>query len=225
MREIIKPALVLLAICVAMAAVLAFVFDATKPVIAARAAADQKAAMAAVLPQATSFVDLYNSDDPAKSTLPALLDTLNKLPVNQEKALKFSDVEIGKDQSGATVGVVCTSLSQGYSPSGVVVIVGISTTGTLTGVRIGDQNETPGLGSKVLDLNGEFMKQLNGTNLTPKETSGGTFVQLVKNKPAGAPPEQIDAVTGATFSSRAVTRGVEAAFETAHAILSAGGQL
>ena len=225
MREIIKPALVLLAICAAMAAVLAFVFEATKPVIAARAAADQKAAMAAVLPQAASFVDLYNADEPAKSTQPALIGTLKKLPVNQENALKFSDVELGKDKTGATVGAVCTSLSQGYSPSGVVIIVGISTAGTVTGVRIGDQNETPGLGSKVLDLNGEFMKQLNGTNLTPKETSGGTFLQLVKNKPAGAPPEQIDAVTGATFSSRAVTRGVEAALEAAHAILSAGGQL
>ena len=127
----------------------------------------------------------------------------------------------GKSANGTAVGYVFTSLSSGYAPDGVHVTVGIDTTGKITGVRIGDQNETPGLGSKVLALDGPYLKQYK--NLTPT-SANGSYLTLVKNKPASAPPEQIDAVTGATFTSRAVWRAVEASVEAAHAEMSLGGQ-
>ena len=225
MREILKPALVLLAICVAIAAVLAVVYQVTKPIIAKRAADDLKAAMHAVLPKAESFQDLFFDEADAKAknfeVSNAQAQLVKSLPVAAQGGLQMLQISAGKSQTGAIVGYVFTSLSAGYAPDGVHVTVGIDTTGKITGVRIGDQNETPGLGSKVLARRGPYLKQYN--NLTP-QSSNGTYLTLVKNKPASAPPEQIDAVTGATFTSRAVWRAVEASVEAAHAEMSAGGQ-
>lgn len=85
------------------------------------------------------------------------------------------------------------------------IIVGIDLNGVIKGVDVLEHNETPGLGSKI------------------KETRPGEsepyFLRQFKGKDAAsvALKKDIDAITGATISSRAVTDAVR---ETASEFLS-----
>ena len=188
-KDIIKPALVLLAICAGVTLILALVFQGTKPIIAQRAADDLAAAKREVLPMADQFQDL---------ALPSGLATDE--PLGTVKALYVGT------KTGTYEGIVVSSFTRGYDAAGIVLTIGIDKDGTITGVHVGDQKETPGLGTKVLDKAEVYMPQYH--NLKP----AGDLV-LVKNKAASDPAEKIDAVTGATITSRAVWRAVQGALE------------
>lgn len=85
-------------------------------------------------------------------------------------------------------------------PSGfggdINMVVGVGTDGTITGVSVINMSETSGLGTNA--MKDEFRNQYVG--------GSGPF-QV--NKDGGT----IDAITGATITSRAVTNGVNAALE------------
>lgn len=101
-------------------------------------------------------------------------------------------------------GYVFSTSSKGYGGA-VVVMTGISADGEVTGVKLTSQNETPGLGQKALDASytDQYLMAL------PK---GGFAVK--KDDPAG----QIDAIAGATITSRAVTNSVNAAIDAYNVI-------
>ncbi len=80
------------------------------------------------------------------------------------------------------------------------VVVGIDAAGTVTGVSLLEMNETPGLGARTAEA--AFSGQFAG-----KGPKGALAVSKT-------PPEnerQVQAVSGATISSRAVTAAVNAA--------------
>jgi electron transport complex protein RnfG len=87
------------------------------------------------------------------------------------------------------------------------VIIGITIDGSVSGVKLGDNRETPGLGTKA--ANAPFITQFAGKLITMPIT-------LVKKAPAG---NEIQAITGATISSRAVTTSVQYAAQLAGAML------
>lgn len=84
-------------------------------------------------------------------------------------------------------------------------MTGISADGEVTGVKLTSQNETPGLGQKALDASytDQYLMAL---------PEGGFAVK--KDDPAG----QIDAIAGATITSRAVTNSVNAAIDAYNVI-------
>ena len=97
------------------------------------------------------------------------------------------------------VGYLATVLPEGYAGS-VETIVGMDSNGVITGVVVTtNMSETPGLGAKAKD--GEFAKQFE--KAVPPE--GGFAVK----RDGG----EIDAITSATITSRAITNGVNAAVE------------
>lgn len=200
MREIIKPALVLLAICAGVTLILALVFNGTKPIIADRAAQDLEAAKKEVLPLADKFVTLEAAQVAQAAQGTEAIQTVKEVYAG------FKGTEF--------VGSVYRLNSRGYDAAGVEMTVGFAKNGSLTGVKIGENKETPGLGTKVLF--GDYMKQYK--NLKPQGE-----ITVVKNKPAGGKPEDIDAVTGATISSRAVARGVEGARQFSLKLTPEGG--
>ena len=89
----------------------------------------------------------------------------------------------------------------------IVMIVGVDTDLTVTGVSIVKASETAGIGSKVIDN---------------EATSAGTGAldQFVGKSGAGTlvVKQNIDAVTGATVSTKGVTKGVNAALAAAEAM-------
>lgn len=96
-------------------------------------------------------------------------------------------------------GYVFSTSYKGYGGA-VVVMTGISSEGEIKGVKITSQNETPGLGQKALDpsFTDQYLAAI---------PDGGFKVK--KDDPSG----QIDAIAGATITSRAVTNSVDQAID------------
>jgi electron transport complex protein RnfG len=88
-------------------------------------------------------------------------------------------------------GFVLQTVAYGYAGN-ITMLVGVSNEGTVTGLVVRDLSETYGLGANALK-DKEFLSQFLGT-------SGEAQVG-----------ENIDALTGATVSSKAVTRAVNSA--------------
>lgn len=121
-KNMMKPTIVLLVICLVAAAALAGTYQFTKPMIDeinARMAAE---ARMSVLPEADNFEQMDV----------ALVDGVS---------------EVYKATNGA--GVVVTSASKGFGGP-VTVMTGFDAEGKITGVTVTDASqETPGLGSKA----------------------------------------------------------------------------
>ncbi len=121
------------------------------------------------------------------------------LPADTYTALAYTGQE-------ANVAAVYQAEDKGYvvevTPSGfggtIDMVVGISPEGIVTGVSIIDMSETSGLGANASKES--FRSQYAG--------KGG---ELAVNKDGG----EIDALTGATITSRAVTDGVNTALRVA----------
>lgn len=81
----------------------------------------------------------------------------------------------------------------------IEIIAGFNVDGSIKNFKVISSNETPGLGSKVDEI--KFKEQLNGFN--PRR-------QILKVRQDGG---DVDAVTAATISSRAVLRAINQAFD------------
>lgn len=115
---------------------------------------------------------------------------------------------------GVVVGYVFETESKGYGGT-VKVMTGINTEGNITGVIVLSHSETPGLGANAEKETFRDQYQQPVANLT-----GG--IQVVKFQ---APNEgEIQAMTGATITSTAVTNAVNLAIEQyQNAYASEGG--
>lgn len=107
--------------------------------------------------------------------------------------------------NGSEVGYVFETSSKGYGGD-VRVMTGIDTEGNITGVVILEHEETPGLGANAEkpSFTDQF-KQPAGDGLT-----------LVKNRAPN--PGEVEALTGASFTSNAVANAVNEAIEQYHAV-------
>jgi len=105
-------------------------------------------------------------------------------------------------KSGQTVGcAVKTFTDKGFSGR-FDLMVGFKPDGSINQIVVLEQKETPGLGTKMKEP--KFKNQFNALNIA--NLSG----KLVKVKKDGG---SIDAITAATFSSRAFCDGVQKAYE------------
>ncbi|HBG15855.1 MAG TPA: hypothetical protein DDW93_03670 [Firmicutes bacterium] len=107
-------------------------------------------------------------------------------------------------------GLVFIADVRGYS-STIRLVIGVSADGQLAGVKVISQAETPGLGVKITER--DFLEQ-------PALQRVSSADQLAVVKDGG----NVQAVTGATISSRAVVRGVNQALAAAHLLLEAKEQ-
>ena len=98
------------------------------------------------------------------------------------------------------VGVVITSSAKGYGGD-VVVMTAITPDGTIKQIKVTEQAETKGIGSKVVDPP-SYWENYQGLDASQS---------LVLN-------EDVDAVTSATISSTALINAVNSAIEAYNAI-------
>ncbi len=122
--------------------------------------------------------------------------------------LSIVDTDGGKtefytaEKGGKTVGYIFTFSEKGYGGD-VKVMTAIDTDGSIVAVDILDASgETPGLGQNVTKES--FFKQYSGIKGEVSVVKGG----------ADKESSTVDAVTGATISSKAVTRAVNRAVGT-----------
>ncbi|HKL42466.1 MAG TPA: RnfABCDGE type electron transport complex subunit G [Clostridia bacterium] len=97
-------------------------------------------------------------------------------------------------------GYVFKTIPKGYGGA-LEVIVGIDNDGTISGVRIGSHTETPGLGAKATDES--FYSQY-------KNMSANQEIAVSKTEKSDT---EIQAISGATITSVAVTKGVNSAIK------------
>ena len=101
------------------------------------------------------------------------------------------------------VGYAIVAKGQGYS-SQIETMVGIDTTGVIIGLTVMQQQETPGLGTKIAEVRyGEEKPWFQIQFL------GKTMDNLAVQQDGG----ELKAVTGATISSRAVTNSIRDALK------------
>ncbi|MBC2580355.1 RnfABCDGE type electron transport complex subunit G [Clostridium sp. DJ247] len=142
-------------------------------------------------------------------TEPIALQKAAILKNNSMKALvkdaeNFRPIEDKKDwyaaeKGGKTIAYVVPAESKGYGGA-IKILVAVSTHGKVINFDIVSHNETPGLGSNAQDE--PFKGQFKGKN----------FDELIVTKdPSNT--KNIQAMTGATISSRAVTKGIKEAVE------------
>ncbi|MBM7871059.1 electron transport complex protein RnfG [Clostridium pascui] len=182
----LKLGLVLLAIAAICGLILGGISEVTKEPIAVQAKKAVDEANKAILPEATEFVD----------------------KTGVEFTGTVSAVTEGK--SGADVkGYTITVSPKGYAGA-VKTMVGITTDGKVSGIKILEHAETPGLGALAPEpkFSGQF--------------SGKPAKELTVVKAAPSADNQIEAITGATITSRAVTDGVNEAIKFFDANLKGG---
>ena len=115
-------------------------------------------------------------------------------PLKDKIKIDGRTVYIGKDSAGKVVGVAFKCVSnEGYGGK-IEIMLGLKKDGTINAIQILSHSETPGLGAKIEQP--WFKKQFEGRNL--KNTKW-------KVKKDGG---DIDQISGATISPRAVTKAV-----------------
>lgn len=192
MREMIRPTLVLFIICLAVGTAMAFTNSATADKIAQRIVEDAQTARRNVIPEADSFIKL----------------DMTRI----QKALPKKDSDVIWEaylakKNGNNIGYVFLAKPKGYAGE-INVMVGIASDGSVSGVEIGDNKETPGLGSKAKDK--EFKGQFYGKKYDA--------INVVKRRPQK--DDEVQAISGATITSKAVSRGVQQASRIAAALLN-----
>lgn len=189
MNKIIKNTLILTAITVVSGLLLGVVYNVTKEPIAQAQENTKQEAYRAVLADASSFETL---DFDAESTLSLLTE-------NGYTSDTITEVAEGKDNSGETIGYVISVQSSEAYDGTLDLSVGIATDGTVKGVEMLSISETAGLGMKADEA--EFKDQYkdkNVENFTVTKTGEGG-------------DNMIDAISGATITSNAVTNAVNSA--------------
>ena len=137
------------------------------------------------------------ADEASKRTILPEASTFTDLEVPAGQVNVFAIME-GKDAAGASVGYVITSASRGYAGL-VTIMTGIGVDGKIHDIQVIKDDETPGLGKKVRDK--AFLSPFLGKAATEKFTVRPDETSLTR----------IDAVSGATISSRAVADAVNKA--------------
>lgn len=141
--EMVKPALVLVCICLAATLALAATHMVCQPLIDANAVKAANEARALVLPEGDSYTEDTN--------------------VSVEGVV---DLYIADNGAGATV----TSFYKGFGGP-VKIMTGINANGEITGVTVTEHAETPGLGTK--DMTPEYLAQYVGLTEAPADHING----------------------------------------------------
>lgn len=194
-----KDAIILFAITLIAGICLGGVYEITKEPIAKSKMAANLATYQEVYADAADF----KADD-------ALTDAVEKsAEVLAAAGLSIGNVEItdalsALDASGNVIGHIITGLSKDGYGGNITVSVGVTSEGEITGIGFIEINETPGLGMNA--TNDDFKNQFKG-----KKTES---LNLVKG--GGAGDDGIDALSGATITSSAVTNAVNGALYFAH---------
>jgi electron transport complex protein RnfG len=196
MPENIRSILTLTLICLLTAFLLTGVYILTRPRILEQKVKDEQAALSAVLPEAGSFEPV----------------------VRKGEIVYFQAYSAGGEKR--TIGYAFVARAQGYS-SVIETMAAMDTQGRITGIRILSQNETPGLGAKISEVLvnktlwqaiKEFFTPGHGPLEFPAQPwfcgqfKGKMVEDLVVVK--DTTEKNIQAITGATISSEALTDSV-----------------
>ena len=125
-------------------------------------------------------------------------------PVGQEEPKPFFHTAL--DDQGNSIAVLLQAQGQGYQELIKILFAYNPTSEQLLGIKVLESKETPGLGDRIL-TDKQFLKSFQELAM-PLDESGEALIYSLQLTSRGKPKEvwQIDGITGATISSRAVVR-------------------
>jgi len=174
----------------------------TKPIIDKWKAEQLQIAVYEVLPGVERYDTFYLVDDGLSTTLP-----------DGAKESEFKRVYVGRDEKGETTGVAISRGESGFQDVIMVIFGHDPATGKVSGMKILDSKETPGLGDKIFkDM--DFVDQFFAGPETP--------LLGVKAGSGKGEPNEIDMITGATISSKAVIQIINNALAEWKPVLDRG---
>ena len=188
-NRIIKDTIAITVITLVSGLLLGVVNDITAGPIAKQQAAAKEAAYKEVFADADTFETVSSGED---ADLEAYLDE------NGFKGQDINEVMLAKDSSGAEIGYAFTvTTKEGYGGD-IQFAMGIQDDGTLNGISILSIGETAGLGMRA--TTDEFKNQFKDRNVE----------KFTYTKTGAAADDEIDALSGATITTNAMTNGVNA---------------
>ena len=189
MKSMIKDAVILFVITVIAGLILGFIFQLTKGPIAAEEQAQKMEACKNVFADAATFEtkDGFSEEDAA-----------TQIAAGGFKSQDVNEVMTAKDASGSTIGYVVTVTShEGYAGD-IKFSMGIKSDGTLNGISLLSIAETAGLGMKADDV---LVPQFKNKKVEK--------FSYIKNSETTS-DDQIQAISGATITTNAMTNAVNA---------------
>ena len=191
-QSMIKDAIILCMISLIAALALGFVNELTKDRIAFLKAQAKAEAYQEVFPEAVAIVD-KESDATLKSTLE---EAESILTAGGFSNITINEVCIVQDANQQRIGYVASVSLKAYDA--MTLTFGYTTEGVCTGLAFLEIKETPGIGMKADEP--EFKNQF----INKKGD------QLVAVKSGASAENEINAISGATFTTDGVLRGVNA---------------
>ena len=191
-KFILKVAGTLTAISLVTAALLGGTNQLTKDKIAAINAENTRIALSKVLVAGAETAPIENLSDAVVAAAAA----------HSGKVTEGYTVTIGGEAAGYAFKVVA-----GGSQGDIEMIVGVDADNAVTGVSVVNHKETSGIGTKVMGDE-------------PTTSGTGALTQFIGKSGAGSLVVKggVDAVSGATVSTKGVTKGVNAALAAAEAM-------
>ena len=186
-NTIIKDAMILTLITLVAGGVLGLVYEITKEPIAKQQEMAKQEAYKSVFEDADSFEVCVEEGDGELAAY---------LAEKGFEAQTINEVMEAKDASGETLGyAINLTTSEGYGGD-ITFSMGVREDGTLNGISILTISETAGLGMNA--TKDEFKNQFQNKQAESFEVT----------KTGAAADNQINAISGATITSNAVTKGV-----------------
>lgn len=202
MMKYVKNVLVLTIITVVAGFLLGYVYDITKEPIRIANENVLSVALNMVFPESKQFT---------------IIDDISDAEAVMSEA-GYAQIELisaftAKDESGSPLGYVLSILTnEGYGGE-INILLGIKNDGSINGLEILSINETPGLGMNA-DTDG-FKAQFKGKNVS----------QLSYTKTGAKEDYEIDALSGATITTNAMTNAVNAGLKYFSVINTNGGEV
>ena len=190
-NKIIKDALALTLITLVAGVALGGVYEITKDPIARQEAQAKAEAYEQVFTDAAAFEEVKMDD--------TLIQTIrDQLDQEGYKAQSIEEIMRAEDQSGEMLGYAFTVVtSEGYGGD-IQFSMGVQNDGTLNGISILSIGETAGLGMNA------------DTPAFKDQFVGKQVEQLQDTKNGATQDDEINAISGATVTTNAMTNGVNA---------------
>lgn len=201
MKNMLKDTLVLFVITLFAGLMLGIVYQVTKEPIAAQEEKARQEAFAEVFEAAENFETVEGI---TQEKTDAVLTEAGILGVTVDEVVG------AYDSAGGLLGYCITvTTHEGYGGD-IKLTIGINLEGSVNGISILEISETPGLGMKAESV------------LKP-QFAGKNAVQFEYTKSGAAAENQIDAISGATITTRAVTNAVNGGLKVFQTCLLGGG--
>lgn len=192
-KKIIHDTVCLVVITLVAGICLAVVNRITADPIEKAEAEERAASYREVFPEASEFTEIADTA--------AICD---KISSDLAAGVTVNQALTAVDGDGAPLGcVVSVTSANGYGGD-IVMSLGVSGDGTITGFTVTSMSETPSLGAYCTE--DWFSEQFKGINSE----------QIRYTKDGRSEPDQIDAISGATKTTKAVTEAVNGGLRFAH---------